>query len=186
MSTIGEVHPHVEAKVINPATGRMVEVGEVGELCTRGYLVMLRYWGDEANTRKAIDAHGWMHTGDTAVIDKDGYCTVLGRMGDMIIRGGENIYPKEIEDFFGTHEAVQDVQVIGVPDEYFGEVVSAWVVLKPGASATAADLKAFCAGKIAHYKVPKFIRFVKRYPLTVTGKVKKNEMRQMEKDGEFQ
>ena len=185
VTTVGQVHPHVEAKVINPETGKMVEVGEIGEVCTRGYPVMLGYWNDEENTRKSIDRNGWMHTGDTGVMDEDGYCTVLGRMGDMIIRGGENIYPKEIEDFLGTHEQVQDVQVIGVPDDYFGEVVSAWVILKHEATTSEQELREFCKGKIAHFKIPKFFRFVKHYPLTVTGKVKKNEMRQTEREGKF-
>lgn len=126
-----------------------------------------------------------MHTRDAAVMDEDGYCSVLGRMGDMIIRGGENIYPKEIEDFLGTHQGISDVQVIGAPDEYYGEVVSAWIILRPGAKATEQEIRDFCKGKIAHFKIPKIIRFVKHYPLTVTGKVKKNVMRQMEKEGKF-
>jgi fatty-acyl-CoA synthase len=180
VSTVGRVHPHVEVKVVDPETGRTVERGDTGELCTRGYCVMLGYWNDEAATREAIDPARWMHTGDLAVMDDEGYVNIVGRIKDMIIRGGENIYPREIEEFLYTHSAVEDVQVIGVPDERYGEVVSAWVVLKDGADLDEDELRDFCSGKIARFKIPHYIRFVDSFPMTVTGKVQKFRMRELE------
>ncbi len=180
VSTVGRVHPHVEVKVVDPDTGRTVGRGETGELCTRGYCVMLGYWNDERATREAIDAARWMHTGDLAVMDDEGYVNIVGRIKDMIIRGGENIYPREIEEFLYTHPAIEDVQVIGVPDERYGEAVCAWVVLKEGAELDEDELKEFCRGKIARFKIPHYVRFVDSFPMTVTGKVQKFRMREVE------
>ncbi|QBR93508.1 AMP-binding protein [Nocardioides euryhalodurans] len=178
-STIGRVHPHVEIKVVDPATGETVERGEPGELCTRGYSVMLGYWEDEARTREAIDADGWMHTGDLAEMREDGYCTIVGRIKDMVIRGGENIYPREIEEFLYTHPDIEDVQVIGVPDEKYGEELCAWVRMKSGAEALDADaVRAFATGRLAHYKIPRYVLVVEEFPMTVTGKIRKVEMRE--------
>lgn len=176
VSTVGRVHPHVEIKIVD-ADGNPTPRGEAGELCTRGYSVMLGYWGDEERTREAIDPDGWMHTGDLAVMDEQGYVNIVGRLKDMIIRGGENIYPREIEEFLYTHPAVQEVQVIGVPDEKYGEEVCAWLRLKPGATASEEDIRAFCRDRIAHYKAPRYVRFVQQFPTTVTGKVQKFLMR---------
>jgi fatty-acyl-CoA synthase len=175
--TVGRVHPHVEIKIID-LEGRIVPRGETGEFCTRGYSVMLGYWGDAEKTSEAIDANGWMHTGDLATMDEDGYCKIVGRIKDMVIRGGENIYPREIEEFLYRHPSVQDVQVFGVPDERYGEELCAWIQLRSGASLSEDDVKAFCAGQIAHYKVPRHIRFVDDFPMTVTGKVQKFVMRE--------
>jgi fatty-acyl-CoA synthase len=180
VSTVGRVHPHVEVKIVDPASGRTVTRGETGELCTRGYSVMLGYWNDEQATREAIDEARWMHTGDLAVMDDEGYVNIVGRSKDMIIRGGENIYPREIEEFLYTHAAIADVQVIGVPDERYGEAVCAWVVLKEGADLDEAELKEFCRGKIARFKIPHYVRFVDSFPMTVTGKVQKFRMREVE------
>jgi fatty-acyl-CoA synthase len=177
VATVGRVHPHVEVKVVDEE-GRTVPRGEAGELCTRGYSVMCGYWGDEAQTRAAIDADGWMHTGDQGVIDEEGYCRIVGRLKDMVIRGGENIYPREVEEFLYRHEKIQDVAVFGVPDEHWGEELCAWVRLKPGAALAAEELQAFCRGQIAHYKIPRHIRFVDEFPMTVTGKVQKFVMRE--------
>ncbi|MBI5614726.1 MAG: AMP-binding protein [Gammaproteobacteria bacterium] len=177
VSTIGRIHPHVEVKIID-AEGRTVPRGVKGELCTRGYSVMLGYWNDAERTREAIDAAGWMHTGDLAIIDAEGYCNIVGRVKDMIIRGGENVYPREIEEFLYRHPDIQDVAVFGVPDRRFGEQVAAWVKLKPGATASADDIKTFCQGQIAHYKIPFHIRFVDGFPMTVTGKIQKFVMRE--------
>lgn len=174
--TVGTIHPHAEVKVVDE-DGKTVPRGIQGELCTRGYLVMQGYWDDEERTAEAIDAEGWMHTGDLGVIDDDGYCRITGRVKDMVIRGGENIYPREVEEFLYTHDAVEDVQVFGIPDEKFGEELCAWIKLKEGARADEGTIKAFCKGQIAHYKVPRIIRFVDDYPMTVTGKVQKFEMR---------
>jgi fatty-acyl-CoA synthase len=179
VATVGRVGPHVEVKVIEPSTGRTVERGEAGELCTRGYSVMLGYWAQPDKTAEAIDNARWMHTGDIAVMDADGYLAITGRIKDMIIRGGENVYPREIEEFLYTHPDVVDAQVIGVPDAKYGEEIMAWVKLKPGApEMTAASLKEFCTGKLAHYKIPRYVHLVDEFPMTVTGKVRKVEMRE--------
>ncbi len=175
--TVGRVHPHVEVKIVDPE-GRIVPTGTPGEFCTRGYSVMLGYWDDEDRTAQAIDKTGWMHTGDLATMDADGYCNIVGRIKDMVIRGGENIYPREIEEFLYRHSAIQDVQVFGVPDKRFGEELCAWIKLREGANLTEEDVKAFCKDQIAHYKVPRHIRFVSDYPLTATGKVQKFIMRE--------
>jgi fatty-acyl-CoA synthase len=176
VSTVGSVHPHVEVKIIDE-DGKIVDRGVQGEFCTRGYLVMLGYWGDEMLTRESIDAEGWMHSGDLAVMDADGYVNITGRIKDMIIRGGENIYPREIEEFLFRNDRIQDVQVFGVPDKRYGEEICAWVLLKSGESATADDIKDFCKDQIAHFKVPRYIRFVDEFPMTVTGKIQKFVMR---------
>jgi len=178
VSTVGRVHPHVEVKIVDPDNGRVVARGTPGELCTRGYSVMTGYWNDPDRTAEAIDTAGWMHTGDLATLDADGYVNIVGRIKDMIIRGGENIYPREIEEFLYTHPDVTDVQVIGVPDVKYGEELMAWVKLRPGASLTEDALKAFCRGKIAHYKVPRYVKFTDEFPMTVTGKIQKFKMRE--------
>jgi fatty-acyl-CoA synthase len=178
VSTVGSIHPHVEVKIIDPDNGRTVPRGEAGELCTRGYCVMLGYWNNEEATREAIDAARWMHTGDLAVMREDGYVNIVGRIKDMIIRGGENIYPREIEEFLYTHPAVDDVQVIGVPDAKYGEEVCAWVRLKEGAEASEDEIKDYCRGQIATFKIPRYIRFTQDFPMTVTGKVQKFKMRE--------
>jgi fatty-acyl-CoA synthase len=176
VSTVGRVLPHLEVKVI-AADGNTVPVGQPGELCTRGYSVMRGYWGDEERTAETLRG-GWMHTGDLGTIDADGYCSIVGRVKDMLIRGGENVYPREVEEFLFRHPAIAQVQVFGVPDEKYGEEVCAWVVLKPGASATAEEVRDFCRDQIAHYKVPRYVRFVDEIPMTVTGKAQKFLMRQ--------
>ena len=178
-ATIGRVHPHVEIKVIDPGTGQTLPRGETGELCTRGYSVMLGYWDDEAATAEAIDGDGWMHTGDLAVMRPDGYCVVVGRSKDMVIRGGENIYPREVEEFLYTHPDIEDVQVIGVPDDKTGEEVCAWIKLRMGAAPLdVAAVRAFSAGKLAHYKIPRYVLIVEEFPVTVTGKIRKVQMRE--------
>jgi fatty-acyl-CoA synthase len=177
------VHPWVEAKVIDAATGRMLPRGETGELCTRGYLVMRGYWEDPVSTAEAVDGSGWMHTGDLAVMQDDGYVRIVGRSKDMIIRGGENVYPREIEEFLYTHPAIADVQVVGVPDPKYGEEICAWVILHAGTEATDDDVRAFCRGKIATYKIPRYIRFVDAFPTTVTGKVQKFRIRELAAEG---
>ncbi|AWK85799.1 AMP-binding protein [Azospirillum thermophilum] len=177
VSTVGTIQPHLEVKIVD-AEGRIVPPGTPGELLTRGYSVMRGYWGDEQRTREAIDEARWMHTGDIATIDEDGYCNIVGRIKDMVIRGGENIYPREIEEFLYTHPDISDVQVFGVPDQQFGEQLCAWIRVKDGASLDEAGVLAFCKGQIAHYKVPKYIRFVDEFPMTVTGKIQKFLMRQ--------
>jgi fatty-acyl-CoA synthase len=178
VGTVGQVHPHVQIKVVDPQTGQVVPVGERGELCTRGYSVMLGYWDNDEATRTAIDAARWMHTGDLATMDEEGYLNIVGRIKDMIIRGGENVYPREIEEFLYSHPKVQDVQVIGVPDEKYGEEIMAWVKLREGQAATDAEIRDYCRGKIAHYKIPRYVRFVDAFPMTVTGKVQKFLMRE--------
>jgi fatty-acyl-CoA synthase len=178
-ATVGRVHPHVECKIIDPVTQAVVPRGTPGELLSRGYIVMLGYWNDAEATRRAIDPARWMHTGDLAVMDADGYVNIVGRSKDMIIRGGENISPREIEEFLYSHPGVQDVQVIGVPDERFGEEVMAWVRLKEGQTATDAEIRAFCDGQIAHFKIPRYIKFVTEFPMTVTGKIQKFRMREI-------
>ncbi len=178
VSTVGRVHPHVEIKVIDPETGLVLPRGSNGELCTRGYCVMLGYWNEPEKTAEAIDAARWMHTGDLAVMDDAGYLNIVGRIKDMVIRGGENIYPREIEEFLYTHPDIEDVQVIGVPDAKYGEELCAWVKLRPGSSLSTADVRDFCTGKIAHYKVPRYVRVTPDFPMTVTGKVQKFKMRE--------
>jgi fatty-acyl-CoA synthase len=178
VSTVGRVHPHVEVKITDPETGRVVERGVAGELCTRGYSVMTGYWNDPERTAESIDAAGWMHTGDLATMDADGYVNIVGRIKDMIIRGGENLYPREIEEFLYTHPDVSDVQVIGVPDVKYGEELMAWVKVREGATLTEDALKEFCRGKIAHYKVPRYVKFTDEFPMTVTGKIQKFKMRE--------
>jgi fatty-acyl-CoA synthase len=177
VGSVGRVHPHVEAKVIDPGTGRIVAAGEPGELCTRGYLVMLGYWNNAEGTAAAIDQARWMHTGDLATLDPEGYCNIVGRIKDMIIRGGENIYPREVEEFLYSHPKIQDVQVIGVPSRKYGEEVMAWVRLKEGVTADVDEIRAYCRGKIAHFKIPAYVKFVDGFPMTVTGKVQKFKMR---------
>ena len=178
-STIGKVHPHVEIKVVDPATGETVERGETGELCTRGYSVMVGYWDDAEKTAEAVDEDGWMHTGDLAVMREDGYANIVGRIKDMVIRGGENIYPREIEEFLYTHPDIEDVQVVGVPDEKYGEELCAWVKLKAGAEPLdAAAVREFATGKLSHYKIPRYVMLVDEFPMTVTGKIRKVQMRE--------
>jgi fatty-acyl-CoA synthase len=179
VSTVGTVLPHIEVKIINPDTGETVERGQSGELCTRGYSVMLGYWNDPERTAEAIDDEGWMHSGDLAVTDADGYVQIVGRIKDMIIRGGENIYPREIEEFLITHPDIVDAQVIGVPDEKYGEQVMAWIQTKEGAELTEEEVQEFCRGRIAHFKVPRYMAFVNEFPMTVTGKVQKFKLREM-------
>ncbi|MCB0638278.1 MAG: AMP-binding protein [Lewinella sp.] len=179
VNTVGKAMPHTEIKIIDPVTGAIVPRGDTGELCARGYAVMLGYWRDEKRTRETIDEQGWLHSGDLATMDDEGYCTIVGRSKDMIIRGGENIYPKEIEHFLTTHPAIEQAQVIGVPDEKYGEEVCAWIKLEPGASLTAEEVTEFCKGHIAYYKVPRYLKFVDEYPMTVTGKIRKIDMRKM-------
>jgi fatty-acyl-CoA synthase len=178
-ATIGRVHPHVEIKIVDPATGQTVERGEPGEFCTRGYSVMLGYWEDPEKTREAIDDDGWMHTGDLAEMREDGYCNIVGRIKDMVIRGGENVYPREIEEFLYTHPDIEDVQVIGVPDQRYGEELCAWIRMRSGAEPLDAEaVRAFCTGKLAHYKIPRYVMLVDEFPMTVTGKIRKVQMRQ--------
>jgi fatty-acyl-CoA synthase len=178
-ATVGAVHPHVECKIVDPETGRTTTRGGPGELCTRGYSVMLGYWDDGDATGAAIDAAGWMHTGDLAVMREDGYVNIIGRIKDMVIRGGENIYPREVEEFLYTHPAISDVQVIGVPDTKYGEELCAWVRLREGSVVSEEDIRAYCRGQIATFKIPRYIRFCDGFPLTVTGKVRKVEMREI-------
>ena len=177
VSTVGTVQPHLEVKIVDPETGRIMPPGQSGELCTRGYSVMHGYWDDEPKTREAIDAEHWMHTGDLATMDTEGYVNIVGRIKDMVIRGGENIYPREIEEFLYRHPKVQDVQVVGLPDRKYGEELCAWIIAKPGQSVTEEEVREFCKGQIAHYKVPKYIRFVPAFPMTVTGKIQKFKIR---------
>jgi fatty-acyl-CoA synthase len=181
-ATVGRAHPHVEIRIADPETGATLARGETGEFCTRGYSVMQGYWNDEARTAEAIDADGWMHTGDLAVMAEDGYVNIVGRSKDMVIRGGENVYPREVEEFLYSHPDVEDVQVIGVPDERYGEELMAWVKLRPGANVDEAALRGFCQGKIAHFKVPRYVKFVDEFPMTVTGKVQKFIMREQSID----
>ena len=179
VSTVGQVHPHVEVKVVDPVTGLVVPRGAPGELCTRAYSVMLGYWEEPEKTAEAIDVARWMHTGDLAVMDGAGYLNIVGRIKDLVIRGGENVYPREVEEFLYTHPDVLDAQVIGVPDERYGEELMAWLRLRPGAEPLDADaVRAFCTGKLAHYKIPRYVRVVDEFPMTVTGKVRKVQMRE--------
>ena len=177
VTTVGTVQPHIEIKIVDPETGATVPRGQSGEFCTRGYSVMHGYWDDEPRTREAIDADGWMHTGDLAVMDAEGYVNIVGRIKDLVIRGGENIYPREIEEFLYRHPKVQDVQVVGLPDKRYGEELCAWIITKPGQTVTADEIRDFCKGQIAHYKVPKYIQFVDAFPMTVTGKIQKFKIR---------
>jgi fatty-acyl-CoA synthase len=179
VGTVGRVLPHVEVKVVDPTTGRTVRRGEQGELCTRGYSVMLGYWKDPERTAEAVDDAHWMHTGDLAVMDDEGYVNIVGRIKDMIIRGGENVYPREIEEFLYTHPDIVDVQVIGVPDERYGEEIMAWVTLREGASLDVDEVREFCSGKIAHFKVPRYVHVADEFPMTVTGKIQKFKMREV-------
>jgi fatty-acyl-CoA synthase len=178
VSTVGRIHPHVEAKVIDPDNGRIVPRGQPGELCTRGYLVMLGYWNNDEATAESIDRAGWMHTGDLATVDADGYANIVGRIKDMVIRGGENVYPREVEEFLYQHPAVSDVQVVGVPDPRYGEELCAWVRLKEGQTVGGEELREWCRGKIATFKIPRYWKFVDEFPMTVTGKVQKFKMRE--------
>jgi fatty-acyl-CoA synthase len=176
--TVGRVHPHVEIKIIDPETGATVERGATGEVCTRGYSVMNGYWNDPDRTAEAIDGDGFMHTGDLAVMDDEGYVNIVGRSKDMIIRGGENIYPREVEEFLHTHPDITDVQVIGVPDLKYGEEVMAWITVRPGSELlTAETVREFCQGRIAHYKIPRYVQATDEFPMTVTGKVQKYMLR---------
>ena len=179
VSTVGSIHPHVECKIIDPETGQVVPRGTPGELCSRGYLVMLGYWNNSEATEEAIDRARWMHTGDLAVMREDGYVNIVGRIKDMIIRGGENVYPREIEEFLYGHPKIAEVQVIGVPDARYGEAVCAWVQLKDGATATEGEIQEHCRGKIATFKIPRYIRFTDQFPMTVTGKIQKFKMREV-------
>ena len=177
VATVGRVQPHIEIKIVD-ADGRIVPRGITGEFCTRGYSVMTGYWNDEDRTKEAIDAGRWMHTGDLATMDEEGYVNIVGRLKDMVIRGGENVYPREVEEFLYRHPKVQDVQVIGVPDPRYGEEICAWVKLRDGQSATPDEIRDFCKGQIAHYKIPRYVRFVDEFPMTITGKVQKFVMRE--------
>jgi fatty-acyl-CoA synthase len=176
VSTVGRIHPHVEVKVVD-LEGRVVPRGMRGELCTRGYSVMLGYWDEPEKTRDVLDANGWMHTGDIAIIDAEGYCNIVGRIKDMVIRGGENLYPREIEEFLYRHPKIQDVQIFGVADDRYGEELCAWIRTRPGEALTADDVRAFCHGQIAHNKIPRYVEFVDEFPMTVTGKIQKFLMR---------
>jgi fatty-acyl-CoA synthase len=180
VGTVGSVHPHVEVRIADPVTGETLSHGATGELCTRGYSVMLGYWNMPERTAEAIDSEGWMHTGDLAVMDDAGYVNIVGRIKDMVIRGGENIYPREIEEFLFTHPDIVDAQVIGVPDRKYGEELMAWLKLRPDAAPlTAADIREFCQDKLAHPKIPRYVKIVESFPMTVTGKVRKVEMREI-------
>ncbi len=177
VSTIGRPLPHTEVKIVDPKTGKIVRRGETGEICARGYMIMRCYYNNPVATDQVVDKEGWLHTGDLGTLDEDGYCKITGRLKDMVIRGGENIYPREIEEFLYTHQAISDVQVIGVPDKKYGEELMAWIKLKKDAAATPEEIKAFCKGRIAHFKVPRYIKFVDEFPMTVSGKIQKYKMR---------
>jgi fatty-acyl-CoA synthase len=177
VSTVGRIQPHLEAKIVD-SEGRIVPRGQSGELCTRGYSVMLGYWDDEEKTDEVIEAAGWMHTGDLATLDEQGYCNIVGRIKDMVIRGGENLYPREVEEFLFRHPKIQEVQVFGVADDKYGEELCAWIKLREGEAMTAEDVREFCRGQIAHQKVPRYVEFVDSFPMTVTGKAQKFLMRE--------
>ncbi|MFZ6862629.1 AMP-binding protein [Undibacterium sp. Ji67W] len=179
VSTVGQVQPHLQVKIVDPNSGETVSRGETGELCTFGYSVMKGYWGDVEKTAEAIDTEGWMHTGDLATMDTEGYVNIVGRIKDMVIRGGENVYPREIEEFLYRHPKIQDVQVIGVPDQKYGEELCALIIVRPGEQLEEQEIRDFCKGQIAHYKVPRYLRFVSEFPMTITGKVQKFKMREM-------
>jgi fatty-acyl-CoA synthase len=178
VGSVGRVHPNVEIKIVAPDDGATLPLGDAGELCTRGYSVMAGYWNDDQRTAEAIDSDGWMHTGDLATMDEEGYVNIVGRSKDMVIRGGENVYPREVEEFLYAHPGIADVQVIGVPDERFGEELMAWVIPRDGAAVDADAVRAFCEGRIAHYKIPRYVKLVDAFPMTVTGKVQKFKMRE--------
>jgi fatty-acyl-CoA synthase len=182
VSTVGRIHPHLEVKIVD-TEGRVVPRGQSGELCTRGYSVMLGYWGDAEKTAEVIDAARWMHTGDLATVDEEGYCNIVGRIKDMVIRGGENLYPREIEEFLFRHPKIQEVQVFGVADPRYGEELCAWIRLREGETMSEDEVRAFCQGQIAHQKVPRYIQFVDEFPMTVTGKVQKFMMRREVEEG---
>jgi fatty-acyl-CoA synthase len=183
VGTVGRVGPHLEIKIVDPRTGVAVDRGSVGELCTRGYSVMLGYWNQPEKTAEVIDPDGWMHTGDLAVMDGDGYVHVTGRNSDMVIRGGENVSPREVEEFLHTHPDVRDAQVIGVPDERYGQELMAWIIPREGAAAvTAEDIRSFAANRIARHKIPRYVQTIDEFPMTVTGKVRKVELREMAAD----
>ena len=182
VGSVGRVHPHVEVKIVDPEVGATVAQGDPGELCTRGYSVMAGYWNDPERTAEAIDADGWMHTGDLATMDDEGYVNIVGRSKDMVIRGGENVYPREVEEFLYSHPSIADVQVIGVPDQRYGEELMAWVIPREGASLDADAVREFCQGRIAHYKIPRYVKTVDAFPMTVTGKVQKFKMREQAVD----
>jgi fatty-acyl-CoA synthase len=179
VGTVGRVHPHLEIKVADPATGETCVTGDTGEFCTRGYSVMLGYWNDPERTAEVLDADGWMHTGDLATMDDEGYANIVGRIKDMIIRGGENVYPRELEEFLYGHPDIADVQVIGVPDSRYGEELMAWVILRPGSALTPEEVREHCRGAVAHFKVPRYVKVVEGFPMTVTGKVQKFKMREL-------
>jgi fatty-acyl-CoA synthase len=179
VGTVGRVLPHVQVKVVDPVTDATLGLNEPGELCTKGYSVMLGYWNDPHKTADSIDADGWMHSGDLAVMDADMYVSIVGRIKDMIIRGGENIYPREVEEFLYSHPDIVDVQVVGVPDEKYGEELVAWVCLRDGATMTRDELAAFCSGRIAHFKIPRYVHVADEFPMTVTGKIQKYRMREI-------
>ena len=180
VGTVGRVAPHLEVKIVDPVSGDTLPRGEAGEFCTRGYSVMLGYWDDQEKTAEAVDADGWMHTGDLGVMDDEGYVRITGRIKDMVIRGGENIYPREIEEFLYTHPDIEDVQVVGVPDAKYGEELCAWLRMRPGtAPLDAAGVRAYADGRLAHYKIPRYVMVVEEFPMTVTGKVRKVEMREV-------
>jgi len=172
VSTVGRIQPHCETKIVDDA-GQTAPRGTSGELCTRGYSVMHGYWDDPGRTAEAVDSEGWMHTGDLATIDDEGYCNIVGRIKDMVIRGGENVYPREIEEFLYRHPAIADVQVVGLPDSKYGEELCAWIILRDGAHVTEDEVREFCRGQIAHYKIPRYVKFVSAFPMTVTGKIQK-------------
>jgi fatty-acyl-CoA synthase len=178
VGTVGRVHPHVEVKIVDPGSGAIVERGRPGELCTRAYSVMLGYWNEPEKTADAIDRARWMHTGDLAQMDDEGYVKIVGRIKDMVIRSGENVYPREVEEFLMTHPDVQDVQVVGVPDPKYGEELLACIVTRRGAELDRDTVAEFCSGKIAHYKVPRYVQVVTEFPMTVTGKVQKFKLRE--------
>jgi fatty-acyl-CoA synthase len=178
VSTVGVAHPHVEIQIVDPDTGEVVPPGTSGEFCARGYSVMQGYWNDPERTAESIDADGWLHSGDLAVMDDAGYVKIVGRIKDMIIRGGENVYPREIEEYLFTHSDIVDAQVIGVPDERFGEQIMAWVQTREGSDLSETDVIEFCTGSIAHFKVPRYVRFTDEYPMTVTGKIQKFKLRE--------
>jgi fatty-acyl-CoA synthase len=178
-ATVGRVHPHVEVKIVDPASGTLMPAGEPGELCTRGYSVMLGYWNEPDKTAEAIDRAGWMHTGDLATMDSDGYIKIVGRSKDMVIRGGENVYPREIEEFLYKHPDITDVQVVGVRDERYGEEIAAFVISRAGAELDVESVREFCKGRIAHHKVPRYVICIDEFPMTVTGKIQKFKLRDL-------
>lgn len=182
VTTVGKPHPHVEVKIIDPITGDEVETGTPGELCTRGYLIMKGYYNNEEATHEAIDSEGWLHTGDIAILDSEGYIEITGRIKDMVIRGGENVYPREIEEFLYQHPSIQDVQVVGVPDPKYGEEIMAWIIPKDGSALTAEEIRDYCKGRISHHKIPRYIEFTESYPMTASGKIQKFLLREMSKD----